>query len=617
MAGLCGLTGGIAALGLVGVASAAPAGGAQQATTSRPDVVSAAIAEQPSITNAAGTPKVKVCFDQQIASPVFGNFAVSGADVAGTGNPLVPTGVQSIPSELSCVNLTYPAGTNLAAYTTVELRAGAVSPPGGGAGSNPQGAVALTGGDVAPGAGRIAAPNLSGASATAVAGGTEVTYTFDKLITQVGIGAPIAARFGYYNAAGAPVPGTSVVAVGDRSVKVMFPTAVAATARVFAANDAVTLAGQIDLGNAATASSAAGGSPTASGAPDLIGIKRVPTLQATYDLTYDTSITSTDALAVNCQADTPSGRFDGSAAAVQDGTTVRVTFGALAASSRADEEIVRIDDKGGCAVANTLAIASSVGAASVQNKDHSPGFTSGPDLTGCSAPAGGTDVTYTFDELLAAGAVPAGGFGLIDADAGRTDGIGTVVQITDNKATVRFASVSVLGTSVACTVDRGAVSDRRPGAEPSSLNTVRANSAGTPENSKPAPSDPVIPKPGPGAAFVKRAPQQLGLKVSCHRVARGRVKCTTNGTLRPSSTLAPLGKANLCTGTVRVRYTSGKKTLSSKTARLSTKCTYRASTTFKASRKQIKALRVQARYGGNAVSSAKSSRKAKAKVRSR
>ena len=211
----------------------------------------------------------------------------------------------------------------------------------------------------------------------------------------------------------------------------------------------------------------------------------------------------------------------------------------------------------------------------------------------------------------------AAGFGLIDADAVRTNGTGTVIQVTDNKATVRFASVSVLGTSVGCTVDRAAISDRRPGAEPSSLNTVKANSAGTPENFKPAPADPVIPKPGPGAAFVKRAPSVLGLNVSCHRIARGRVRCTTKGTLRPSSTLAPLGKANVCTGTVRVKYTSGKKTLSSKTAKLSKTCTYRATTKFKPSRKQIKALRVQARYGGNTVSSAKSSRKAKIKVRNR
>ena len=616
-AGLLGLTGGIAALGFVGVASAAPAGGAQQATTSRPDVVSAQVAEQPSITNAAGTPKVKVCFDQQITSPVFGNFAVSGADVAGTGNPLVATGTQTLPSELNCVNLTYPAGTNLAAYTTVEVKAGAVSPPGGGAGSNPQGAVALTGGDVAPGAGRISAPNLTGASVAAVAGGTEVTYTFDKLITQTGIGAPVAASFGYYNSAGAPIAAASVVAPGDRSVKVMFPTTVAATARVYVTNDAVKLAGQPDQGNAATATSGAGGSPPASGAPDLIGITRVATLQATYDLTYDTSITSNTELAARCQADTPSGRFAGTAVAVQGASTVRVTFGGLAASSRADEEIVRIDDTGGCVAANTLAIGSSVGAASIQNKDHSPGFTSGPDLTGCSAPAGGTDVTYTFDELLASGEVPAAGFGLIDADAVRTNGTGTVIQVTDNKATVRFASVSVLGTSVGCTVDRGAISDRRPGAEPSSLNTVKANSAGTPENFKPAPADPVIPKPGPGAAFVKRAPSVLGLNVSCHRIARGRVSCTTKGTLRPSSTLAPLGKANICTGTVRVKYTSGKKTLSSKTAKLSKTCTYRATAKFKASRKQIKALRVQARYGGNTVSSAKSSRMAKIKVRNR
>ena len=279
-AGLCGLSSVIATLGVAAVASAAPAGGAQQATTSRPDVVSAVITDQPAITNATGTPKVKVCFDQQIANPAFASFAVSGTDVAGTGNPLAPTSAQSIPTELNCVSLSYPAGTNLAAFSTVEVQAGAVTPPGGGAGTNPQGAVALTGGDVAPSAGRTAGPNLTGASAAAVAGGTEVTYAFDKLIAQTGDGAPVAARFGYYNSAGAAVAAASVVSVSDRAVKVRFARASPTSARVYAANDAVTLASQPDQGNAAS------GDP---GAPALhpisIGIARVASLQATYDLT--------------------------------------------------------------------------------------------------------------------------------------------------------------------------------------------------------------------------------------------------------------------------------------------------------------------------------------------
>ena len=218
-----------------------------------------------------------------------------------------------------------------------------------------------------------------------MAGGTEVTYTFDKLITQAGPGAPNAALFGYYNSAGVPVGGATLVTVGDRGVKVKFAATVAATSRVFVTNDAVTLAGQPDRGNAATATSGAGGVPPASGAPDLVGIARVASLQATYDLTYDETITSSNALAGLCQADTSAGRYPGTAGAVQSPNTVRVTFGGLAASARSDEEIVRITDNGGCALANTLALPSSVSAAPVQNKDHTPGFTSGPDLSGCSA----------------------------------------------------------------------------------------------------------------------------------------------------------------------------------------------------------------------------------------
>src|ERR1700709_1406052 len=113
-AGLCGLTGVMATLGFAGLSSASPAGGAKQPTTSRPDVVSAAITDQPAITNAVGTPKIKVCFDQQIPDPVAAKFTVSGADVAGPGNPFGPASAAGIPSELNCTSLTFAAGTNLA-----------------------------------------------------------------------------------------------------------------------------------------------------------------------------------------------------------------------------------------------------------------------------------------------------------------------------------------------------------------------------------------------------------------------------------------------------------------------------------------------------------------------
>ena len=588
-----------------------------QAGTSQPDVTSASITEQPSVTNATGTPKVEVCFDSQISAPVAANFAVSGTDVAGTGNPLAPTSAASIPSKLNCASLTFAAGTNLAAFSTLEAKAGAVAPPGGGAGGNPQGAVALIGGDVAPLAGRVAGPNLTGASVAAVAGGTEVTFTFDKIITQSGAGGPVFARFGYYTSAGARVPATSLVSVAERSAKVMFATAVAAGARVFAGNDAVTLAGQVDQGNAATSTSGSGGAPPATTAPDVVSVTRVTSLQGTFDLVYDQNITSTDALAVNCQAETPAGRFGGTAAVVQNATTVRVTFGVLAASSRADEEIVRITDLGGCAVDNSaLSSASSVGAAPIQNKDHTAGFTSGPDLTGCAAPAGGTDVTYGFDELLTTGAVPAGGFALIDGDGARTTG--TVLQVTDNRATVRYASAGVLTAAAACTVDRNGVTDRQPGGgEPSSLNTVKVNSTGTPENaaaSAPPGVTPQVP-PGPATPFVKRAARSLGISTRCARIRGGRVRCTTRGTLKLATALAPLGRKNICTGSVRVRFTVGSRSRSSKTTRLRNTCTYKTTSTFRATARQRSRLRVQARYLGSSVSLSKLSKKIRARVR--
>jgi len=609
----------MATVSFAAVASAAPAGGGVQAGTSLPDVVSAAITSQPPITNVSGTPQIKVCFDSPIALPVATNFAATGTDVTGTGNPLAPATAVSIPTELNCATLTFAAGSNLAAFSTLEVKAGAVSPAGGGAGSNAQGAAALTGGDVAAGAGRIAGPNLAGAEVATVAGGTEVTYKFDKLITQSAFTVGAAAlRFGYYDTAGAPQRTGTVASVADRAVKIKFPTAVAATARVFVDDDAVTLAGQTDQGNAATAASGSGTAPPATTVPDIVSVSRVTSLQGTFDIVYDQTVTSNAVAAANCQADTPGASFSGTAVAVQNATTVRVTFGGLAASARADEEIVRVTDTGGCVIdTGSTPSPSTVGAAPIQNKDHTPGFTSGPDLTGCAAPAG-TDVTYAFDELVTMPTVPSNGFGVTDANGVRTTG--AVLQVTDNRVTVRYASAGVVSATAACTVDRAAITDRQPGAaEPSSLNTVKVNTTGTPENTAAAPPIPVPPAPtgpppGPAKPFVKLAAQSLGVKVSCHR-SHGRVRCSTKGTLKLASALAPFGKKNICIGRVQVRFTAGSKSLSRRSVKLRSNCTYSSTVTFRATARQRSRLRVQARYLGSVVSRTKNSKKVRARVR--
>ncbi len=85
--------------------------------------------------------------------------------------------------------------------------------------------------------------------------------------------------------------------------------------------------------------------------------------------------------------------------------------------------------------------------------------------------------------------------------------------------------------------------------------------------------------------------------------------------MKPSATLTPLGKKNICTGKIRIRDTSGKKIISSRTSNIRKTCTYNRSVTFRATRKQRAILSVQARYAGNVVSTAKSSKKIRAKVR--
>ncbi len=93
------------------------------------------------------------------------------------------------------------------------------------------------------------------------------------------------------------------------------------------------------------------------------------------------------------------------------------------------------------------------------------------------------------------------------------------------------------------------------------------------------------------------------------------MRCTTKGTLKLSSDLAPLGKKLICTGKVRVRFTAGRKVLSSKTTKLRNTCTYKSTVTFRASRSQRRKLRAQARYLGSPVSLPKSSKKVRARIR--
>ncbi len=164
-------------------------------------------------------------------------------------------------------------------------------------------------------------------------------------------------------------------------------------------------------------------------------------------------------------------------------------------------------------------------------------------------------------------------------------------------------------------MDRGAITDRQPGGEPSSLNTVKANSAGAPENATPTPPPTATPPTTRPTPFVRRAVRSLGIKTSCRRVSGGRVRCTTKGTLKPSADLMVLGKKIICTGTLRIRYTSGAKALSSRTSTIRNTCTYNKTVTFRASRKQRANLRVQARYNGNTLSRTKSSTKIRARVR--
>jgi hypothetical protein len=68
-------------------------------------------------------------------------------------------------------------------------------------------------------------------------------------------------------------------------------------------------------------------------------------------------------------------------------------------------------------------------------------------------------------------------------------------------------------------------------------------------------------------------------------------------------------KSQACKGKVRIRYKRGKTILKSKTVKLSKKCTYSGSTSFKSASLSGHKLTVQARFLGNSVLTAKSSAK--------
>jgi hypothetical protein len=620
------------------VAQGAIAGGGQQFSTNRPDVVSA------TVNNTLITPYVDLCFDVPIVPDpgmATTDFALTGVNVAETINP---DNVSTNPSNTSCLRLLFPASTNLGSYTVVEVQAGAVRPAGGGALTNIEASARLDNTDVAPVIGRIGGPNLVSTIPVDVGGPypQAVQYTFDKNIGGVGGGGIDPTLFGYFSPDGEFTRGFAIApgSPSGKSVIILFnisgddPTPSSAVS-YYVLSDAVGLADRPDSDNANRAESIGG---KVSGRPQLLSVSEVPGQQGSYDLQYDQLIQPLDLR--DCRAVMsvgPSYRAN-HGQVIGNGSVLRVTYDELLANNfgselNSDDEVVRISDEGrpddGCVQDINTSRASSTKSVALRLGDNIPGFTSGPDLTGCIGSPTSNEVTFVFDELLSLnlnGGISANDFRIKSTTGGNVDGQ-SIRDITENTVTVIFQGGTMVNAA-ACTVHRGAVVDRDPriglGIDVNPLGTVRFNSDGTtPVGTIPVNEGTVfVPVPGPATntttpgptttvigAIVRKTPQSLTLNAKCKSLGGGKYRCSVSGKLTQANSVRALGRSKACTGTVKVQYKSGTKTVSTRlrTIKHST-CTYKGTVTFTKPERLRSGLKVRARYNGNKYAKTKYSR---------
>jgi Ca2+-binding RTX toxin-like protein len=107
-------------------------------------------------------------------------------------------------------------------------------------------------------------------------------------------------------------------------------------------------------------------------------------------------------------------------------------------------------------------------------------------------------------------------------------------------------------------------------------------------------------------------PSKVTISTSPKKDSTAPFKFTTKGKISlPSGVSAAAG----CSGTVAVTFKAGKKTISTRKAKVSKSCTYRSKVTFSLpARLHPKTLRAQATFRGNAVLTARASSRKKVKV---
>ena len=626
----------LAAMSFASVAQGAIAGGGQQFSTNRPDLVSAAVNDT-LIQN-----YVDVCFDTSIQlDPGVSNsdFQLTGVNVLGDlENPI---NVSTHPSNTNCLRLLFDANTNLGSYTVLEVAQDVVRPAGGAALGNKEAAAQLDNTDVEPVIGRIGGPNLLTTIPVDVGGGPgtgAVQYNFDKDIEGAD-----ASLFGYYGPDGEFEEGDSIFSTSGGSVIVVFtglsgddPTPSVAT-RFFALSGAVELADRDAAVNDNRAESIGGAVP---GRPDLVSVSEVAGQQGVYDMQYNQLIQPNEL--DDCRAVLSVGDhyMADSAQVIGNGSVLRVTFLDLTsldlgAELNSDDEVVRIVDEGrpvgGCVQDLNTSRSSTTKSIALRLGDNVPGFTSGPDLTGCLGSPTSNEVRFIFDELLSV--LPTftpdpGDFEIFSTTGGVVSG-NTVRDVTENTISIIFPGGGPLTNAAACHVYRGEVLDRDPrlgiGFDPNPAGTVRFNSDGsTPVGTIPTGGGTIfVPVPGPtttvtntvtgpggaAAAIVRRTPQSLTLNARCTPRGGGRYTCRVSGKLTQDNRVRALGRSKACTGSVKVQYKSGTKTVSTRLPFIrQSSCTYKGTVNFNKPDRLTSGLKVRARYNGNKYSKTKFSR---------
>ncbi|MGI8413183.1 MAG: hypothetical protein ACR2QA_12010 [Solirubrobacteraceae bacterium] len=598
------IIGGVAtALALVGgIALGAPQGNAPQVSTSAPDPTSFLV-----FTNGSPLSTVMpigvLCFDKTINGSAAA-VAGAAADVKlvaydGThtlASNLTSTAATVNPSNGACIDLTYPAGSDLNSFTLATVTRGAVvdslgrqSVPGA-VGVTPTGTPEIT-----PLAGETTGAKLIGITKNPATPNV-ITYVFNRFLDP---GTPGAGAFRYVASNGTMAQGQSTVQTGN-TVAVTFPAAVLGDVRYSVAENTVNTQTQ-RVPNPYDAI----GAPVASN-PTIVSATPSSSLAGAFNVTFDQQITSAVPTKFIAYLEDNT-KVGGATITPINSTTLQVSFPSTAKYAT---KVVKIVDLGGAVNQNGTTGTSGtnpsiLSEAATATPPMQSGFTTGPVLTGVTLnPTAGT-ATYTFDGHGGQVTPVAGGFTLVNTD-GSVSAPATAAISGPNSVVVTFGSAGV-AAAVGGSIAPGAVKDPQgslnvgPETAGNGLATTTTSTTGT----KPPPPPPVttttttqttrttINPPPPRRRFnVKR----VIIHAHKRRVAHHNTLVTFNGTV-----VVPgfLNKSRVCYGKIHLTFKHGGRVVATGNRGVSRRCTFRGSKLISNRKLHNDGGRLYARFSGN------------------